>query len=68
MPSPPPEPHHADEDVSAHHLPGAPLKALEPRFAGSPGELVVLGLGVALITAGLVAARVTGRRGREKAR
>lgn len=62
---PPPglPPHHADEDVSAHHLPGAPLKALEPRFTGSPGEYALLGLGGVLMALGLVALRRGERHG-----
>lgn len=58
-----PSPHHADEEVSAHHLPGAPLKALEPRFQGTAGEYALLSLGGFLIVLGLLGLRRAGKPG-----
>jgi hypothetical protein len=65
-PGPPPQ--DADEEVSAHYIPGAPLKALEPRFGESPGEYALLAVGATLIALGLLALRWTEGHGAERLR
>lgn len=60
-----PPPYDPDEEASAHHVPGAPLKALEPRFAGTAGEYALLGLGGVLMALGLLTLRRASSSGAE---
>lgn len=51
-----------EDEVAAHHVAGAPLDALEPRFSGTRGESLLLAAGIALVGLGFVTLRSSGAR------